>query len=248
MQRLINKYHASLLIVRRLSILFFCSLVINFGYAQNQESILNKVFDYYKTAESYSYNCTYNMYRGFTGNIITESYKGTIFKDGNISRITALNSEILSYPNAQLTISNDSKLIIYIKKRVDFVEKSPVDISLFLKYFEGNIVSQENNIIKYEMTLTKNNFQIPYQKVVFYINKTNYSLIRQELFFATKLPFKNAEGESVNDFGRMEIIFSPNNHSLKNIKKIEDFLIIEKDTIKLTKAYQNYQLIDQSNL
>ncbi len=227
--------------------LLLLTVFVNTLNAQGFGDVLEKVNNYYQTANSYNLESTYIMYRGYTGNTITESYKGTMYKKDGVKGMTALGSEVISFPNAQLTVNSTNKTIVYINNTSDIIKDNVIDINKLSKFYDETAVKEEGGIIIYEISLKKEALNVPYNKLIFHVNKNDFSLIKQEFFFASKLPFTNKKGERENDLGRMEIIYNSNIKPLKKNLKIEDYLVINsEDKVSLSKAYDDYQLINQT--
>ncbi len=221
------------------------TVFVNTISAQNFSDILEKVNAYYKTASTYNIQSTYTMYRGYTGNTITESYKSTMYKTDNVVGINALGAEVITFSNAQITINSTNKTILYTKG--NNIKNNVIDVNALSKFYDQTSVKEEGNNIIYEISLKQKALNIPYSKLIFHINKNDYSLIKQEFFFTSKLPFTNKKGERENDFGRMEIIYSSNPKLLKNNIQLEDYLVINSNNeVSVTNTYKNYQLINQT--
>lgn len=227
--------------------LLLFTVFVNTSNAQNFDDALEKVNSYYKTASDYNIETVYRMYRGYTGNIITESYKGTMYKSNEVMGLTALGAEVITFSNAQITVNDKNKTITYIKNDSKVVKKSMIDTSKLSNFYDLTNITEGGDIVVYELTLKEKVMNVPYSKLIFHINKKHYSLIKQEFFFTSKLPFTNKKGEREHDFGRMEIIYNSIAKALNKNIKIEDYLVIDNNNkMSLSKTYKNYQLINQA--
>ncbi|AXT18306.1 hypothetical protein D7030_08400 [Flavobacteriaceae bacterium AU392] len=231
------------------SILCATFLLINSNWLNAQQpkasETLAKVGEYYKSAKTYNLEVEYNMYRGYTGNNKTESYKSTVYKNGGVTQMKVFNSEILQFPEAQITINNQDKTIVYRQGAVNTLQESPIDMSTFLKLYDEVSAKIEGNTIVHELVLKQQiNVSIPYNRIKIYIDRDNYTLKKQELFLSIKVPFIDDNGESTDDEGRMEIVFKPNPEAIKRTPKLQDY--VKRDSnkkLQLAKAYTNYTLI-----
>jgi len=215
--------------------------------AQKLGAVLENVNNYYKTAKSYNVKTTYTMYRGYTGNAITESYKGTMYKKDGVKVVTALGAEVITFANAQITVNDTNKTLVYIKTTTNSIKKNVIDVVNLSKFYDQTAIKEEGHILIYELSLKKKALNIPYNKLIFHVNKNDFSLIKQEYFFTSKLPFTNEKGERVHDLARMEIRYDSNTKPLRKNIKIEDYLVINSDNkVSLSKAYKNYQLTNQT--
>jgi len=229
---------------------FFCCLfVTQEGQAQNEKTkdLLKKVQQAYENTKQYQIAVTYNMHRGFSGNNITESYQGTMVKNGKFSQFKALNSEIIQFPRIQLTIDHTEKVARYAKtEKGATVPNSPLDVANFLKFYDKTIVTEREGILVCEMVATKVNMQNPYAKVVLHVDKKTYRIEKQELFFTAMIPFVESDGKTRKmDVGRLVILMDFKETEEQAEPTPNDFIVLSgKDDISLTEQYQGYRLIN----
>ena len=219
-------------------------------YAQPPSALeaFTKIENYYKTVKKFNFQIEYKMFRGYSGNEVTESYKGSIYRYGDISQIKILGSEILQFPEAQLTINSENKTIRYNKISKDVIQKSPVDVSTFLKFYKETSAKISGNILIYEMVLKNAQIPIPYNKIIIHVNKDTFEIEKQIFYFATKVPFVDESGDETLDSARMEISFKQNSFTTQKVPKLNDYVFVEGNNVRLAKAYQTYTIIDQTNL
>ena len=208
---------------------------------------LKKVETYYKSLKAFDFQMKYTMYKGYTGNHVTESYEGTMCKNGAVSQIKILGSEIVQFPDVQLILNKENKTLQYNKTSNHVNQKSPVDVSAFLNFYKETVTDIKDDTIIHEMVLKNTQVPIPYSKIVIYVNKNTYEIEKQILYLATKVPFVDEDGKETPDVGRMEISFKRNSSTHK-APRLNDYVLIHSDKVSLTKAYQDYTIIDQTNL
>lgn len=212
------------------------------------KDVLKKVTAFYTNADQYQIDITYKMHRGLSGNNITESYKGSMIKKGSYTKMEALGSQVFQFSKTHLVVDHNQKVIAYNKLNTNGLSNSPLDVSDFLKYYDESQIIDEGNMLVCEMVSTRKNFQLPYGKVVLYINKDNYSVAKQELYFSNLIPFKNKENNTQEqDYGRLVILL---NHHFDNeiaIAELKDYIIIGSNNRPLLqKKYAAYKLLDQT--
>ena len=225
-------------------------IAVNISFAQNYnvQQILEKVADHYASSDAYEVEVSYNMYKGLAGNKITESYTGLMIKQGDFSKFQVLNSEIIQFPKVQLVIDNETKQVMYTQNNTDALKNSPLNVKSFLEYFDKTSVVENGNLIVCEMVPTRIISEFPYGKVVLYINKNNYRLEKQELFFSNLLPYVDDDGSRVNDYGRLIINFTHKEAKDKTVNKLSDYISFSSNNeATLTKKYTNYNLIKGAN-
>ena len=233
-----------------LSIVF---LLIGFTATNAQQlsttEVFKKVATYYETLNTYNFEVAYRMYKGHTGKQLTESYKASMYKNGNVMQLELLGAVILQFPNTQLTINDEHKTLIYTKIPDGALTKSPFDISKFLNLYESVSTRLKGNTLILEMTLKNSKIPMPYSKIIMHIDRMTYALKKQELFFSTKFAFVDKEGKKSEDVGRLEITFQSKSNPVNWNPKLEDYIVIKPNKkVNLANAYRLYTIIDQTNL
>ena len=209
------------------------------------KKIMNKVADIYEDKQQYHIAITYDMHRGLKGNNITESYEGEMIKNGAYSNFQALNSEVIQFPKEQLIIEHDTKNITYIKMKGHTLagSASPIDMTGFLTHYDKTKVVEKNGKFICELVSTKQNIQIPYSKVVLYINKENYHIEKQELFFATLVPFVDQKtNERKSDYGRLVITLDYQELVEQSAPKLKDYFSFSSTKRVISVSYTHLTL------
>jgi len=226
--------------------LLLVTVVVNTLSAQDFNNTLEKVNKYYKTVKSYNITSTYSMYRGYSGNTVTESYDSKMYKTKAVIGVTALGAEVLTFSNAKITVNDKDKTIVYAKIKSENFRNNLIDVEKLSQFYNQTAFKEDGNTIIYEISLKEKASNVPYNKIVFHVNKDDFSLAKQEFFFASKLPFTSKEGLREHDLGRMVITYTASKDEPKNIK-IEDYVVSNSnDNISLSKAYDGYKLINQT--
>ncbi|WP_308993697.1 hypothetical protein QLS71_007975 [Mariniflexile litorale] len=214
----------------------------------NAAQTLAKVEAYYKTAKTFNLDVEYAMYKGYTGTYLTESYKGSMHKNGDVTQLKVLGSEILQFPKVQLTIIDENKTVVFSPITNKNLQKSPVDISVFLKFYKEVSTQVSGNTIIHELVVKNIQLPVPYNKIILHVNKTDFSIQKQVLYLSTKMPFVDEEGKDTEDVGRMVITFKTNPMSIKT-PQLQNYVVLEPNKKPcLAKAYAAYTIIDQSNI
>ncbi|MBQ4820655.1 hypothetical protein [Aquimarina sp. MMG016] len=236
--------------ILQIKILLILFLGIQFTIkAQDLEvkEVLSKTEEFYENQESYDVSVTYNMFRGLTGTNITESYQGSFAKDKDKYLMKVLGSEILQFNKGKLIINHKEKTIRYEKGASDNVSMTSLfNIDEFLTYYDKTKAQTKGNAIVCELVSTKKNFQLPYGKVVLYLNKSDYSITKQVLYFSSLIPFAE-DNKQVQDYGRLELEMTYQNQQ-KSTFSWEEYINISSDNkATLQEKYKAYALLHQSN-
>lgn len=209
---------------------------------------LKKVEAHYKTTKTFSLDVEYAMYKGYTGTHLTEAYKGSIVKNGDITQFKILGSETLQFPKMQLVINEENKTVAYNLMSNKTLQQSPLDMASFLKFYKEVSTDISGNTIVVVLAVKNNQVPVPYNKIMVHINKNDYSIQKQVLYLSTKVPFVMEDGKETEDVGRMVITFKTNPIPPK-VPQLQDYVILEPHKKpRLAKAYANYTIIDQSNI
>lgn len=231
-------------------IVFMLIAGINNSKAQTQAqeaiAVLEKLQRAYTKQSGYDIKMTYTMYRGYKGNEVTEKYNGTLYKNGDTFIMKALDMEALQFPEGQLRIDHKSKNIYYTKQSGKI--ENPTDISKILQFYKPVSLVNRQGINIIEMDIKSRQLPIPFQKVILHIHKEKNTLLKQELYFAQKMPFITTAGKEEYDAARVEIELKDNTDG-KPIrqKKLSDYVIRQGNQLILADIYNTYTLIDQTN-
>lgn len=215
---------------------------------RDAHSLIKEVADAYQTLSAYDIKTTYRMFRGFSGDHLTESYTGQVLKKGDFVKFSLLGSEIVQDDRTQLVIDHESRQVIYSELVEKGISNSPLNVSHYLKLFDKSSVYEKEGQIVCELATSMPSDQMPYGKVVFFVEKETYRMTRQVIYFSQMIPFvEENTSQRVMDTGRMEITFDYQNPS-GSFASISDVLIFsEKNTPKLVNQYSTYQLINQAH-
>ena len=130
-----------------------------------------------------------------------------------------------------------------------FDNSTPAQITGLLRYYKKSqkIIDHGKTWIC-ELVAEHHMFsQLPYGKILLYVNKEDYSMVKQVFYFNNQVPFRdNDSKKSVRDQGRLLIEF---NHDFKvevEPRELADFMINEGKGNRLTEKYASFQLIDRT--
>jgi len=218
-------------------------------YAQiDTKSVLQDVTRNYEDTPAYEIEATYTMYRGLTGNNSTETYKGLLVKNGDINSFRILDSEVIQSSMHKINLNHKSKTISYTKQEQTGLANSPIAINQFLDFFEQSKITEKDGELICELVSKKGNQQIPYGKIILYVDKATSLLKKQVFFFATAIPFQEGE-KTTMDYGRLVIDFAHKGATVKTkALDIDTYVQIKKDgNIKIAENFKTYIVINQEN-
>lgn len=234
---------------KRYSVLILMVLLPICFYGQEKQdvvSIIEKTTNFYENTSVYSVAIKQSLFRGKTGTKVYESYSGSFVKNQGYSKLVMLNSEVIQFPGVSLIIDNDSKAIEYSKTPKG--PAAPIDIKGFLEYYKGEELQSNEKQWICELNVLPAASFVPCDKIVLYINKEHHFVDKQVLFLNRELPFKTDGGQTEQDFGRFEIIFT-HDLTVSNATKDKQSNYIRKkgNTIVPAEKYKEFKIVDLSN-
>ncbi len=212
------------------------------------KELLNKVSNFYLNKSKYHIDMTFTMYRGIKGNAVTESYTATMEKNGSYSKNSISGTLVYRFPKAQVVVDNTSKKIIYSKPNTG-TQNSPIDLKAYITHYEKSQVLDKGSQWVCEFVSTQNSFsKLPYGKVLLYINKSDYRVTKQILYFSNLIPFQEkGTTDVVQDYGRLHIDLAYDFDMNIEKKELKHFILATaSNKIQPQKDFANYQLIDQT--
>nr|WP_299384836.1 hypothetical protein [Allomuricauda sp.] len=217
--------------------------------AQSVEEVLNKVTQFYKSTSNYSVEMEFSMLRGLSGNKITESYTASMERNGDYLKNEISGTSVFVFPEGQIIMDNNTKKITY-SKAVNLANLTATfDMGLFLQHYKKSQLLDKGNHWICEMVTTHRNFsQLPYSKIELHINKEDYSISKQVLYFANLVPFHNKQSKTTEqDYGRMMIQLSHDFDAKVERREMSDFVtVLPNKELRLQAAYNNYQLVKET--
>ena len=236
--------------ITKIYILFQILMATISGYSQNDEarSLLKKVNDFYKNQTVYQIDMNFKMYQGLTGDKITELYEGKVFRKDSIARLNMANSELLQIGKDQIAIDHDQKLIVFRKAPINSILTSVIDVSTFMEIYETSSIKNFEDTIRLELISKKDKTSSPFAKIVLFIDKSSYEMVKQEMIFTNQMPFKNEKGNIKADFGRLHTEMKLNkNIDDQSILSFDHYFNKDKDgKVLLQPAYKEYEIIEES--
>ncbi len=210
-------------------------------------SILQKSSTFYKGLSEYKVAISFGLHRGFESTMAVETYEGTFEKKGRFQRNQARETTVYLFPQAKIVLDENQKTMTYESFKEGAAQETPVDLTVYLQYFKKTQLINSGNEYICEMVPENNTFsQLPYGKVVLHINKDDYRINKQILFFSTPIPFTNKNGDTEQDYGRLVIDLKHRIGETITEMRLEDFITESSGQRKAADAYTAYRLIDQS--
>lgn len=211
------------------------------------KGVLENTAAYYTGKDNYRINMTFSLLQGFTGKKVTESYKGIMDKHGDYVKTVFQESEVHQFPKVQLTMDNVNKTATLSELSLD--NNNPAQMASLLQYYTKSqkIVDGGKTWIC-ELVAEHQMFsQLPYGKILLYVSKKDYRMVKQVFYFKHLVPFRdNDSKKSVRDQARLLIEFNHDFKAMVERKELTDFMIREDNGNRLTEKYASFQLIDRT--
>ncbi|MCF6133252.1 hypothetical protein [Flavobacterium wongokense] len=233
---------------RKIFMAVFCLLSIAINAQNSDRKRITDLFDKAQKLfdlKNYYLESDYKLFVNYTSNEVKEAYKGITLKKGENMYTKLGSSEMISTNNLFIKIDNDNKRM-KVDKISSNAQKPILELNSYINYFSGYRLTESNG--QWICTLTTSKVSVvPYSKIIVYINKNDYQIQKQELFFLTKYQTKIVNGKPKLDYPRLQIIYS-------NFKKSgfppNDYFNVDNYVKKTNqkyypiKKYKSYTIVD----
>lgn len=220
-------------------------------FAQNKEAdiktILDKVAKVYSTP-NYSFNMKYELFKNSTESTVKEYYTGKTIKEGDQYYSKIHNTETIQLSNRFLKINHDEKAILYSEEALPTNTNPLAEIATLFNYFDKTNIKEESHVYICEF-IAKERSVLPYSKAILFINKLDYTILKQVLYLASQNSTTDKDGNVKLSNPRLEISFS--NFSTKDtntsqVFSLVKYVTINKDIVKPSSKLMAYQVINAS--
>lgn len=206
-------------------------------------ALLKKSKDYYDKQKVFKFNTAYDLFAGNSKKAI-ESYKGVFIKDDKNFYSKIGQTEIIVIKGNTIKIDNESKLIQYFKEEATN-ENIVYDLVKYCNNFGTFDLKSTDNYWICTLNSREVTF-VPYSKVVIYLDKKNYSIVKQELFLISTITTKDVKGKDVYSYPKLQITFSAFELKKQNEDyfKINYYIELKKGKYYPSKKYSTYQIVE----
>lgn len=206
--------------------------------------ILKKATETYANREYINYNTTYNLYLDYKTKKVYEQYLGIVLKKNNINYFKVKNTEFAVFKKYGVKINHDQKAMI-IGENKEEIQQSPLSLISYLKGFKYKLINSNADTYECELVPANKISQIIIGKVILSIKKSDFSLVKQTIFYIENMESKNNKGKIVQSIPRLEIIFSKRskNDKLDNLLlKQESYFTLTNNKIIVSPRLSTYKL------
>lgn len=215
--------------------------------AQKLAETIEKMNAYYEAKNKYELTTTYSLYRGHNRSHISEQYKTKTLKEGKNTYISALNSEIIHGPDLRLVIDHETKKMHYQPLSVATTIQHLKGMSGLSNYYRLEERQEENGIICLTLALKDQRLPVDYSKIKLYVNASNHSIHRQELYSDKLMKFYEEDGSTKTDNSLLVIEFKEDELKEK-LPVYNQFIIKGKgDKVSVSPGYSAYQIVQNTN-
>ena len=230
-----------------ISILFLSYFNNNLNAQQlSVNQILNKTVEFYKGINDYEILTTYSLHPADQPNVFIESYQGVTIKNQKRYHYKLLSSEVYIFDNKQLVVDHREQTVNYNIINYEDI-KFPVDFESYIELYDEQKVIEDKEYVICELSGSSKNIQNPYSKIVIYLNKKTYALVKQELFLKSLIPFKNETGVKQLVKGKMTVALKFSEKNKKTIPLFTDFIKVDNtnENMLVKEELKSYKLISQ---
>lgn len=216
---------------------------------QSQESltatqVLKKTAQYYNTQKYYTYTMKYVLYLDYKSKTPYSTYSGIFVNKNNAIYFKIKDTEFVTFDNIGIKINHLQKALVFQDNKKD-LESSPLDVSKYLKGFNAKLETTSEYYIC-ELKPAGKISQIMASKILIYINKKDFSIAKQSLFFVEKMESKNNKGVIVKTIPRLETFFAKrtkNEESDNKLTSKSNYFTEKGGKVIMSKKLDAYQII-----
>ncbi len=250
-----QKQNNNMVLKRFLIVIFVCVTNVFVGYAQENElsvnDILTKAQQVFANTQKYTVEVDYKMFGNYKTTKPLEAFSGVMVKNNASTYLKIHNTTFITNQKTKTSVKvfNEDKIIEVAKQTTEIVSldnTSPVNIENFIKLFKYKKV--EDKGAHYLCTLTTDKItQIPYGRVEIYIQKTDFHITKQVLYFLANVPYKDHNGEQQKGNPRLEVTISNYKDALsktqEGIAELSQYIIKSGGAYKPSTAYKDFKII-----
>lgn len=187
---------------------FFITLSILFNtsiYAQSFESIIEGYFEHVKSLQSFQVTITYNLYKSHSSNEITESMNGLSARNNDKLYAQIGPTEFFLGKDRSIKVSNAQKMMVITNSNVKQDIMSSSFTAEQLSHFTSEKVEDKGTF--WSCYLIPNDAKVTPNPMEIHINKRDYSLKKQVVYFSNKMHQTNKDQNKSKENQRLEISF-----------------------------------------
>lgn len=228
-----------------LFVLFF--LLTSFNSGNDKQKILEIIRETkknYENLQNFEITMDYKLYSTYNSMLVTEAYSGIMIKKKETfySKIGA--TEFFRDNNYFIKIDHNSKAMQYSNSKHEESYKFYNMLDKYLEYFSKFELVSDKNI--WICTLSAPEISVvPYNKIIFHIDKTDHSIKKQVLYLLVENKYKNTKGKIETGFPRLEITTGKSNNIVPANKfNIKNYVYINKGKVLPAGQFEKYKIID----
>lgn len=226
--------------------IFACSFTTKNSPDEDKEKVvalLKKSKNYYEKLNAYKFNTSYDLYANNSNKPI-ESYGGFFVKNKKNYYSKIGQTEFIITTDRTIKIDNESKLMQHFKGEAT-QENLLYDLVKYCDNFGTFNISSTDKYWICTLNSREMTF-VPYSKVVIYLSKKDYSIVKQELFLISQITTKDAKGKDVYSYPKLQITFSDFKIEEQKLDyfKTSNYIEFKKGTYYPAKKYSSYQIVD----
>jgi len=213
------------------------------------EEILIKAQGVINNQNNLSCDLKYNYYTSYDSSKPYQSHNGRLVKNLNNFLLKIHSTIFLSdqLNNMSLKLNEDQKAMVVSKSNINLDQANPIDNTQLLKQFKTyKLIENKNYWIC--VFIAPDITQLPYSKIEVEINKTNFLVNKQTLYFSARMPYFDDENNEKYGNPKLEIIMSNFKNSItveeKNKTNIKSFININPNKISGKNQYKDYTVIE----
>lgn len=226
--------------------LFFGSVILFFAsnlFGQSVYDFVNRINDNYKKLNSMELSLEYNLYWGYDGDKVMDTYTSSFYLKDNCTYRSFFDEEIITVPEMTLVINHNLRVIQIT---------NPLESGLFDQDIEKNLDKCEDILIKEDdggkrVTLVFKEFSDQkYSRVDVYIDK-DYWVKKTVFYLSNQIDFSQDYFNPKKGYGRLEVSYLDLKKKWKDPEgslKISKYFEVKAGEYIPSTLYKSYEIID----
>jgi len=238
---------------RNFVFILFLSLISLFGFAQKTalsvNDVLEKTQSVFTNTPNYTVDLNYKMFGNYTKKTPMEAFDGNMVKKNKDTYLKINNTVFLTSETKKVNVKifeEEKAIEVSHSDKNALMTNSPVYITSFIKLFKYKDIKDMGS--HYLCTLTTDEItQLPYGRIELHINKDNFVVTKQVLYFLAEYPYVDENGVQQKGNPRMEVTLynfqTKITEDSKGITHVSKYILKVGDHYRPSATYKEFKII-----
>lgn len=234
------------MIIRLLFCLAFSLQLSAQGDKKEIVMLLEKAKKTYERNNTFKITSLYKLYPSYKTLVPKERYGGIFIKKKDEYYTKIGTTEMVQTKDHQIIVDNKEKKISFSNIDKSSEADKSYDLTQLCLNFNSFVLTETNDVWICTLTAPKVTF-VPYSKIIIYLSKKNFTMIKQVLYLLKTVKYKNSQGKIVQNQPKLEIEFTSFNTKIDDmLNKFSpsNYVQVRKKEIQPSEKYLGYKVIE----